>query len=87
MLLDTGAACSLMPHWLFLELQLLKPSLRLTPTKRVLLGVDGAKLKVLGVAIVDVELTGRYILVPFTVVEVAGEITLGMDFLRENHAC
>ena len=84
MLLDTGAYCSLMPHRLFLELQAFKPSLTLTTTKRTLHGVEGSRLRVRGIAVIDVEFTGRYILVPFTVVDIVDEVILGMDFLRQN---
>ncbi len=58
MLLGTGACCSLMPHRLFHELQAFKPSLTPTATKRMLHGVEGAQLRVRGIAVIDVEFTG-----------------------------
>jgi len=84
MLLDTGAASSLMPHQLFLELRQFKPNLTLASTKRALHGVDGSQLRVRGIAVVDVEFAGQYVLVPFTVVDMVNECILGMDFLRQN---
>jgi hypothetical protein len=86
MLLDTGAACSLMPYRLFQELKAFKPSLTLQSTKRALHGVDGTQLRVRGIAVIDVEFTGRYILVPFTVVDMVDEVILGMEFLNQNDA-
>ena len=82
MLLDTGAPCSLMPKKLFLQLQQFKPNLTLTATTRALRGVEGTPLQVLGTAVVDVEIAGRFLLVPFTVVDVVQEVILGMDFLH-----
>ena len=82
MLLDTGAPCSLMPTKLFLQLQKFKPSLTLTPTTRALRGVEGSSLSIKGIAVVDVEFAGQYLLVPFTVVDQVEEVILGMDFLQ-----
>ena len=82
MLLDTGAASSLMPYQLFLELQQFKPNLTLASTKRSLHGVDGSQLRVRGIAVVDVEFAGQFVLVSFTVVDMVNECILGMDFLR-----
>ena len=82
MLLDTGAPCSLMPTKLFLQLQKFKPSLTLAPTSRALRGVEGSTLRVQGIAVVDVEFAGQYLLVPFTVVDHVDEVILGMDFLQ-----
>jgi len=62
MLLDTGAASSLMPHELFLELKQFKPSLTLQSTRQTLHGVDGSRLRVYGIAVVDVEFAGQFVL-------------------------
>ena len=85
MLLDTGAASSLMPHKLFLELKRFKPSLTLASTKQTLHGVDGGQLRVYGIAVVDVEFAGQFVLWSFTVVDMVDECILGMDFLRLNN--
>ena len=34
---------------------------------------------------IDVEFTGRYILVPFIVVDIVDEVILVMDFLRHHN--
>lgn len=84
MLLDTGAACCLMPHALFREVNRLKPSLKLTPSRASLCGISGTPLEIRGMTTMDVEINGQYVLVQFAVAEHVDEVVLGMDFLREN---
>ena len=86
MLLDTGAACCIMPYKTFMDLQKLKPTIDLVSTTRCLIAVEGHPLHVRGTATVDVEIAGRYALTQFTIVQEAQEVILGMDFLRMNGA-
>ncbi len=74
-----------MPHELFLELKQFKQSLTLASTKQTLHGVDGGRLRVYGIAVVDVEFANQFVLWPFTVVDLVNEVILEMDFLRLNN--
>ena len=82
MLIDTGAACSLISTKVWDEIHRSRPGLTLVPTSLAIRSVSGERLTARGATIAEVELGNSYYMHRFIVMDLTEDIILGLDFIR-----